>query len=215
MPDLELPEPIYRVFGLAIIAACVPMSAAALWFYSHCVRPSLAHAGGSRISFLIGFAACVGVAGSLLADSALIVATLNGNLANAHGWYGPLTVASFLVLGIAWAGWSHPTWLVRATGGPDPTIPRRYLLDWLSGRWMMARGNEQGERAAAESFLRALADRGLMQQAAEGDSAIAAFVRGFDHQKSQRQHHREAVEAELRSLAPFDRVSWVRQIRHR
>ena len=53
--SVALLEAIDRVIGLVTLAITVPMIGGALWFYPHCVRPSLAVAGARRAAFTVGF----------------------------------------------------------------------------------------------------------------------------------------------------------------
>jgi hypothetical protein len=154
--SVALLEAIDRVIGLVTLAITVPMVGGVLWFYPHCVRPSLAVAGARRVAFVVGFGACVILSAALLGGAIATVEGLRGEGPSGYVWYVPDLVVMFASLVVAAVGWGRPAWVVRLTGGPDATIPKRYLLDWLSGRWMSARGDEQRERVAATSFLDAL-----------------------------------------------------------
>src|SRR5256885_8701533 len=57
------------------------------------------------------------------------------------------TVVAFAVEVIAFFA---PSWVVRLTGGSAPATLRRFLLDWVAGIWIKARGNERLEEARSE-----------------------------------------------------------------
>jgi hypothetical protein len=181
-----------------------------VWFYPHCVRPGLAWAGGRPAAFWLGAAACVVCAVAFVGMAYL------GNVPHSfRGWYRPiqgLTVVAFVVEVVAFFA---PTWVVRLTGGPAPATLRRFLLDWVAGFWIKARGNERLEEAVAKMFTNYLVKENLIEEAVAANDPFVLLAWAFDHDRDRLPQYRMAIDAAIASFESFDPLSLFRASRRR
>lgn len=195
------------------IALAVVGILAALWFYPHCIRPALGLSEARPLAFLIAFGACVVF---VVAECVYVIglAGLNlGSLPALRGWPTLFSIQAPLALVMA-AAWIRPGWVTRLTGGPDPTVMGRYLMDWASSRWAAAGGNDEVEHSTMESFVHALSSRGLLTRVLAQADPILEYMESWV-QAGANDEHRRAVREELAAIRPFDPVSWFRVMRRR
>jgi hypothetical protein len=114
------------------------------WFYPHCARPALAFAGSRPLGFWLALAGAV-IGAVAWIGSPVLDALGAEELAEATG---PLRYVG----GLALLGYVRPTWLVRLAGGPDGSVPPRFLLTWYA-RWWQKVG-VRGARAQQIEWLR-------------------------------------------------------------
>jgi len=179
-------------------------------FYPHCVRPSLAWARGRPAAFWLGAAACavcaVGFVGMAFVDHGPRIF---------RGWYAPIQVVTIFGLVVEVVAFFAPSLIVRLTGGPDPATLRRFLLDWVAGFWIRARGNERLEEAVAKMFTSYLVKENLIEEAVAADDPFVLLAWSFDNDRDRLPQYREAIDAAIASFESFDPLSLVRASRRR
>ena len=127
---------------LSAVLALIP-AALAPWFYLHCARPSMAMRGARPIAFSMAILASMVL---VLAEMVRVVdmfVEFPSNLDRALDgmFYLPLAFA------IPAAGYFAPGILVTLTGGPDKTVPTRFLVTRAWAWWR----RDYGERRAART----------------------------------------------------------------
>jgi hypothetical protein len=113
---------------LARVVLGVALAMLVFWFYGHCARPALALAGGNGFAFGLVFV------GTLVVCASGVV-TIVAGLVDIPRWVLFTNTWAGLAFVIPVMAYLRPRWLVRLAGGPDSSVPVRFVLCWYRRYW--------------------------------------------------------------------------------
>jgi hypothetical protein len=178
--------------------------------YIRLARPGLAAKGAKPGAFLLVSMACfltatVAIARGVFALAHHVLAVDATSAGEDQTLVVVLVASSLIAIGAVIA----PNFVIRLTGGCDPSIPLRYLLDIFGARWRAAASDLESEDAALRFLASSLHSRDLGDRIAEWMTAHNSTER------SQVNAFRARIVEVLASNEAFDPISWFRTARWR